>query len=483
MKLIKAGIKYLFNVTFKHKKCGEAIKLFCEEMGIAYVKLAQILATQNYRGILSEENQKILRSVCDDVAPIPYEEIEAILKEEYKEQFDDIFSSIEKEKIGSASVSQVHKAILKSGEEVAVKVKRKDVVSSITKDIKTIKSFYNIFGRILKLNNKIGGNHALDLYLKWILEETDFEREKNNIKSYNDFAQNMNSKLKNSNHIVIPKCYEELCTNNVIVMEYISEPTIKNMEETEENKERLSKAINSYLKMSFYAVLHGEDVIFHGDPHGGNIYIDENDNIGFLDMGLVFKLSEEDKEMLINFALAAFCKDYGRIFDSLIIYGNLSNRKAKKFKQEIQEFTKNIGSKDITCYFTDMIEICLKYEILPPNFLFCMSKSFLCMNGINDQFNIINTASEVMQEQMVEYIASKSIKDLKRVIASGSKIAPSIAKNTLEFGLAGAISKESDEILKAYAEYQDLVSDYQELIKMLKANYTNDSSDNKKRRL
>lgn len=262
MKLIKEAIKFLINIIFKHKSFGNSIKVFCENMGVAYIKLAQILATQNYRGILNEKDRKDLMSICDEVAPIPYKEIEEILKTEYGDKLYDIFTYIDPESVGSASVSQVHRAVLKNGKEVAIKIKRKDVVLTINKDIKTIRFFYNHFGWMLQLTNKIGGNHALDLYLKWILEETDFVNEKNNIKKYQDFANTMNSKFNDSYKIVIPSCYEELCTENVIVMDFVSNPTIKKMKLNEENKKRLSQAIKSYLMMSFYAVLHDEKLYF-----------------------------------------------------------------------------------------------------------------------------------------------------------------------------------------------------------------------------
>lgn len=477
MKLIKEAIKFLINIIFKHKSFGNSIKVFCENMGVAYIKLAQILATQNYRGILNEKDRKDLMSICDEVAPIPYKEIEEILKTEYGDKLYDIFTYIDPESVGSASVSQVHRAVLKNGKEVAIKIKRKDVVLTINKDIKTIRFFYNHFGWMLQLTNKIGGNHALDLYLKWILEETDFVNEKNNIKKYQDFANTMNSKFNDSYKIVIPSCYEELCTENVIVMDFVSNPTIKKMKLNEENKKRLSQAIKSYLMMSFYAVLHDEKVIFHGDPHGGNIYIDDNNNIGFLDMGLVFQLSDEDKKLLKEFALAAFSKDYERIYDCIISFGDLSDKKAQKLKTEIKDFCEKIGSKDITYYFSDMIEICIRYEILPPNFLFCMSKAFLCMNGINDQFNIVNTATDIMIEQMTEYILTKSLTDCKRIIKSGKRILPKITRDILEVGILGAVSKESRELLDMYAEYEELVGDYKEFIQMIKANYENISND------
>ena len=181
MKMTKEFFRLIFNMVIRRVTFGGSLKIFCDNMGVAYIKLAQILATQNYKGILKEKDWEDLLAICDNVKPVPFTEIKDILEEEFGDKLYNIFENIDEKPLGSASVSQVYHAVLKdTKEEVAVKVKRKDVVKSIEKDIKTIRLFYNVFGRFLKFTNKCGGNYALDLYLKWILEETDFINEKNN---------------------------------------------------------------------------------------------------------------------------------------------------------------------------------------------------------------------------------------------------------------------------------------------------------------
>ena len=237
MLLIK---KFIFQ-----KSTGSVIKDFAEKMGIVYIKLAQIIATQNYGTLFTEEDRQILSSICDDCQPISYAEIEQILKTEYQTDLDNIFSFIDPKPIGSASVSQVHRAILKTGEEVAIKIKRRDITAHIERDLNRIKSLMHRFGSMVNFKNLIGGDHALDLYLKWIYQETDFHHERENIQCYQQFADSVNGQIEGTKKIKVPKLYPEYCTDNIIVMEYIKDKTLNQIELTEENKERVITAINS----------------------------------------------------------------------------------------------------------------------------------------------------------------------------------------------------------------------------------------------
>ena len=267
MKLYFEIIKLLINKYLKHYNNGEAVKILCEDMGIAYIKLAQILATQNYGNLFTEEDRKLLSSICDNCNQIPFETIHEILKKEYNSNLDNLFVEIDHNPIGSASVSQVHKAILKNGDTVAIKIKRKDIVNNMYKDIEQIRKIVNKFGRLFKFNNFKGKDRALDLYIKWIMQETDFEQEKENIKLYQKFADNVNGEVPQTKKIKVPKVYEDLCTENIIVMEYIDDKTINKLELNKENQEKITMAINSYLKLSFNALLTDKPIIFHGDPH------------------------------------------------------------------------------------------------------------------------------------------------------------------------------------------------------------------------
>lgn len=196
MKLYFNLIKAIINKFILRKTTGEVVKKFCEHQGVVYIKLAQILATQNFGNLFTESDRRLLSSICDDVNPVDYSYIKSVIEEEYGKSVDDIFLYIDENPTGSASISQVHRAVLRSGEEVAIKVKRSDITNSIEKEIKRIKFLMHKFGKVVKFKNLIGGDKALDMYLSWIYNETDFNNEKNNIKVYGEFASSVNGKVR-----------------------------------------------------------------------------------------------------------------------------------------------------------------------------------------------------------------------------------------------------------------------------------------------
>lgn len=468
MKLYMQIIKFFLSKLILRKSNGSLIKRFSEKMGIVYIKLAQMLATQNYGNLFTEEDRVQLSSICDDCNPIKYKKIKKYLKEEYGTNLENIFSFIDETPVGSASVSQVHRAILKNGDEVAIKIKRKDVSKKVDKDIKRIKKLVHRFGKFVNFKNYTGGDHALKLYLSWIEQETDFQNEVKNIKTYQNFADTVNGKVEGTKQIKIPKVYEEYCTNNVIVMEFIKTKTINKIELNEENKEKIVEALNSYIKSSFWALFHDKIVAFHGDPHSGNISIDEEGNICFLDMGLLCVLNENDAELCRNFYLTAYAGNYEKLYEMLVSYGNMDELSRTLFKEDCKRYCKEIKEKEVTFYFVDMINICLNYEFVPPNFLFSMAKAFICLNGISHFTENKKNAKDLLSGQTIEFLIQRSVDDCLNIIEDGIHFTPEIIKNTLEHGLINTIAKITTEN-KINKDIHKTVENLKETIDLIKS--------------
>lgn len=467
MKLYIEVIKLLIGKFILRKKNGILIKKFAIKNGIVYIKLAQMLATQNFGNLFTEKDRQMLSSICDDCNPISYNEVERILKKEYGNDLGKVFKCIEEEPVGSASVSQVHKAILKTGEEVAIKIKRRDITKTIEKDLKRIRKIVHHFGKFVNFKNYTGGDYALELYLKWILDETDFVHEKENIKLYQNFADTVNGKISGTKKIKLPKVYEEYCTENVIVMEFINARTINKMELTSENKERIVTAFNSYLQLSFWAMFNDKQIVFHGDPHSGNICVDENGNIVFLDMGLLCALSDKDAKLCRTFFLAAYSSNYEKMYNLLVSYGDMDNETKKRFKEDCKSYCEGIKNKEVTYYFIDMLNICLYYEFVPPDFLFNMAKAFVCLNGINNFTNNNTSAKELLQGQTIEFLIKRSLKDCKDILFDGLCVMPKLLDKALhKENLITAIKETTDEEIESVRNALDNFNEMLDLIKL-----------------
>ncbi len=474
MKLYIELFKLMFRKFVLRKNNGIIIKKFSENMGVVYIKLAQMLATQNFGNLFSEKDRKMLSDICDNCNKINFDEILEILKQEYGTDLDDIFKFIDKEPVGSASVSQVHRAILKTGEEVAVKIKRKDVTKTINVDIKRIKNIIHRFGKFVKFSNFTGSDKALNLYLGWIEQETNFNCEKENIKIYQNFANCVNGKVEGTKQIKVPKLYENYCTDNVIVMEFINTKTINKIELTEKNKNKITTALNSYIKSSFWAMFNDKQIVFHGDPHIGNICIDEKGNICFLDMGYLSILSDSDAILCRKLFLTAYSGNYEKLYEILVNYGNMSEEKKKSFKEDCKKYCEEVNKKEVSNYFVDMINICLNYEFVPPNFIFSMAKAFVYLNGISSLSCNTCTAKELLQEQIMEYLVKRSLKDCKGIVLDSLHFAPKALENISQYGLVKTIAKVTTNNDKRVIK---LLENLKEMVDLIKLSYKDERID------
>lgn len=226
-------------------------------MGVVYIKMAQIIAMQNYGNIFTEKDRLQLSKICDHCNPIAFHKIIKLIEQEYGCSISTKFRYIDPTPLGAASISQVHRAVLLDGREVAVKIKRRDVTRRVMHDTKQIRRIIHRFGKFAKFRNYLGSDKALDFWAKWIEQETDFHNEQENLRTYQKFADSVNGKIKHTIQIKVPGLVPEMCTDNIIVMEFISAPTINQVELTPENKQRICRAVDDYIKLSFYALLHG----------------------------------------------------------------------------------------------------------------------------------------------------------------------------------------------------------------------------------
>ncbi len=425
--------KYVFR-----QSTGKVICSFAEKMGVVYIKIAQILAMQNIDGVFSEEDRQQLAQICDRCNPLPFSKMKHLLENEYHCRVEEKFQHIDPLPLGSASISQVHRAVLKTGEEVALKIKRPNVLRKTKRDIKQIRRFMHRFGRFVGFSNLLGGDEALENYLNWIMQEADFVHERQNIQNYQEFAENVNGKIAGAVQIKTPKLYQNLCTTNVIVMQYISTPTINKIPLTTQNKQRIARAENDYIRLSFYALLHNLPVVFHGDPHSGNIYIDEVGNIGFLDMGLVFQFDATEVELTRKLFLNSYIGKADRIVDWILSASTSSAVDRAKLTHEMEEKVSQLRNMPVAQFFVEMIGVFTQYNIAVPPFLFKMAKAFLALFGLGTITNNFADTKSLLADQVKEFYLSRTFEDLHKTVQKGLQFAPNATLVTMIDGpLAG----------------------------------------------
>lgn len=467
MRLYYYGCLMLIQKFILRRSTGRVICDFAKNMGVVYIKVAQILAMQNIGDVFTEQDRLQLASICDHCNPLPFSKIRQKLEQEYHRPLDEIFQFIDPEPLGSASISQVHRAVLKTGEAVAVKVKRSDVTKRIERDVKQIRRFIHRFGRFTKFRNFIGSDKALKYYVDWIYQETDFNKERQNLERYHEFAGSVNDRIKNTINIVAPTVYPELCNHNIIVMEFVAHPTVNKLELSQDNKQKITRAINDYLRLSFYALFHNLPVVFHGDPHSGNIYLDPAGNLGFLDMGLIFEFDSEEAEFIRKLFLYSYTKKSDKLVDLLISHSDYTKFNRTELIADISAEVERLQTIPVTQYFVEMIGVFTKYDVAPPILLFKMAKAFLALFGINNFIENFTDTKELLARQVLEYYLTRTADDVRGVFTSGLALVPNFLRATLSQGPVQGLTSQVTALSDLSRQAQTALANCREALEIM----------------
>ena len=284
-KRLKEMVKVLRKRELLYGITPEKIRLILEDLGPTFVKFGQIMSMRP--DFLPQEYCDELAKLQMSVTPLPFDEITKIVEEEYHCHWQQIFKSIDETVLGSASIAQVHSAVLKSGERVVLKVQKPHIYDIMSQDIVLLK-------RASQLLQVAGGQDLIDFSLvldeMWMIakQEMDFLMEAAHIDEFRQFnATDMN--------VDCPKVYHNLTTARILVMEFIDGIRIDDIEALKGkgfDKDQVGRRLGeNYVKQMV------EDGYFHADPHPGNIWIRDG-KIVWLDLGMMGRLSTQDRAAL-----------------------------------------------------------------------------------------------------------------------------------------------------------------------------------------
>ena len=278
------------------------------DLGPSFVKIGQMLSLRSE--ILPKSYCDALSSLQMDADPLPFEEIKQALESIYGERFSSIFANIDPKPLGSASLAQVHKAVLSNGDVVAVKVQRPGVRATMAQDIDVMRSIAKRFSRFIKDNQMVDLRDVVEELWNTFLEETDFTKETQNLY---EFAL-LN---KDVAYIGCPMPYLEYCSEEVLVMEYIEGVSLRDTDRLVEMGYDLEeigiKALDNYATQIL------DFGFFHADPHPGNMFIKDG-KIIYIDLGIVGRLSPRDRARFGEIIEAVGAKSAARLKDALIAF-------------------------------------------------------------------------------------------------------------------------------------------------------------------
>ena len=402
-----------FKVPFKSKEKvklsrNERIRKTIEELGPTFIKLAQLLSLRP--DLVPLELTKELEKLQDRVEPIPFEEIEKVLVDEfgdYKKYFPYEFKLI-----ASASIGQVYKTKLYNKDEVAVKILKPNIEEIIYADIFILERL----ARLLRKRFLIYGIDSVKIveeFAKSIKKELDFNIEAMNLKRFK-------FNFMNNSDVKVPDIYEEVSTKRVLTLEYIEGIKISDKDELSKFyslKEIANKGLNIVATQIF---VHR---FFHADPHPGNLMV-SNGKIVFLDFGIVGTLSKEDRNNLLKLVYYVAHRDEEKAAEYVIKLSkvnldtdlnSLKRESADIISTYLYQPLKNIN---LQSFFEDLIRVMKKYKVSFKEEQYLLAKTIITYEGVgkylDPDFNVVEALKPYVTKLIKEIYSPKEfLKEFK----------------------------------------------------------------------
>jgi len=271
---------------------AEAFANDLESLGPTFIKLGQILSSR--ADLLPPAYLDALSRLQDNIEPFPYEEVERTIRQELGVRISHAFVEFERLPIAAASLGQVHRAVLRGGREVAVKVQRPGIRELIEQDLATFHDIAKVIDRLGAVRN-VDAGRVLEEFRRALLAELDYREEARNLVT-------IARQLRDFENIVVPLPVEDYTTGRVLTMDYIAGTKItavSRVEWTEVDGSTLAEdLLSAYLQQILI------DGVFHADPHPGNVLLTPDRRLALIDLGMVGRISVHAQEQLFKLILA-----------------------------------------------------------------------------------------------------------------------------------------------------------------------------------
>ncbi|NMG83239.1 MAG: AarF/ABC1/UbiB kinase family protein [Methanosarcinales archaeon] len=450
--LIKNGLGYLldrFNLhpyqklkrVIRRKKIvpstdeAERLRKSLEELGPTFIKFGQMLSTRY--DILPSNYITELSKLQDEVPSFDYQIVNRELQEELQAPPEQIYKHIEEKPLAAASIGQVHRATLKTGEEVIIKIKRPGIENIINTDLEILLSLAHFAEKYIPEIRRYNPVGFIEEFSRTLRNECDYIKEART-------AEAFKKNFKDQQEIIIPTIYRKYTTRSILTMEYIKGTKITETARLRKNninlKQIAEKLSNAYFRQIF------ENQYYHADPHPGNILVTGDGNIAFLDFGIAGRLDREILNNISSLLIALIQHDINKYIEILVEMEFLDeDRVNTSLRFEILDlidtyYSTSIKHIDTTELLEDLISLLTRYDGRIPANIMLLSKTLSLLEEIGRKLDPDYNFAELAEPYIKKLIKQKTQPK-------------TIAKNTMEtlVQTAGTLHKAPsriDKILK-----------------------------------
>ena len=403
------------------------IRMAMEELGPTFIKLGQILSTRG--DLVGTKLANELKHLQEKVPSDPPDVVRRIVEDELGQPIDDLFAEFDDKPMASASIGQVHRARLRTGEEVVVKVQHDGIQEIVRKDL-------DVLGGIAQLAERLP-EFAVYRPVQMIAEfqrtlrrELDFGREERNLLQ---FA----ARFHDSPYVRIPHPYTEFCTPRVLTMELLEGIKLSQSDrltEPEYDRDELARrGADLYLEMIF------GDGFFHADPHPGNIIIQPGNIIGILDFGMVGRLDERLREEFEDLLLAIVNRDAPLLTTLIMRMGSVpSELNESELQNELADFVSHYGSQsleqlELAEALEEMVDMVFRYHIVLPAQVAMLLKVLITLEGsaqlLSPTFSLLDVIHRYQRKAVLRrFSPTRRIRKLRRLYAELERLVETLPR-------------------------------------------------------
>ena len=407
---------------------AERVRMSFEELGPTFVKLGQLLASRP--DLVPEEYIQEFEKLHDQVQPLSFDVVESVLKEEFGTNLNKHFRHIQPEPLGSASIAQVHRATLTSGEQVVIKVQRPGIIQKINDDLSVLYFLAELLETYVPESRIFNPVAIVDEYFKTLELETNFVVEANNIRR---FQKNLAAET----YVKLPQVYLDLTTERVLTMQALPGQPLSADEALSrpglDVQTVIQRCLRVYLKMVF------QDGLFHGDLHAGNVFILDQNEIGLIDFGVVGRLTQKTQTSIANMLLALAREDYDRLAFEYVDLAPFSDKvDIDLFAKELREliapyYGLTLKNVNLGKLLMSTAGLAAKHHISVAPELMLFFKSLVHIESIGrriaDDFDFLQHAVEFANEIVKhQYEPTKVVNEISQIVRESRSFLTSLPR-------------------------------------------------------
>ncbi|WP_022846508.1 AarF/ABC1/UbiB kinase family protein [Desulfurobacterium sp. TC5-1] len=379
------------------------LRVALERLGPTYIKIGQMLSTRV--DVFPEEYIKELEKLQDDVPPAPVDEILEVLGD-----IRNAFKEFSEKPIGSGSIAQVHTAVLKNGQKVAVKVIKPGVEEQIRKDVTILKLLVRKLSKFIKPLRDYRIPSIIEEFERVLLDEFDLTKEASYMEMFRKFAEEKEPRL------VIPAVYWKYTNRNVLVSEFIKGTKLTDLENLEKfNRKKLAEDFVILVNRQIF-----ELSVFHGDLHPGNIFVLDDGRLAFVDFGIIGRLSPDTFSAFFMFSYAVMKKDVDMIVEALKKVGAVGdNVNEQLLKRELLVFldkyyNRPLSKIDAEKFFYEELAITRQFNVVLPEELLVLLKTVTHTESVARIICPDFTLPPVLQPYLKKLMPKFMVEDFRR---------------------------------------------------------------------